>query len=66
MKNMKFLRAKKKPTNNTASDEDDESVKDMLKTISLQLNTMNGKMDSRESEVNGLRVLFEDLKQENS
>jgi len=57
---------KKKPTNTTGSDEDDESVKDMLKTISLQLNTMNSKMDSTENEVKGLRVLFEDLKQENS
>ncbi len=46
--------------------QEDESVKDMLKNISLQLNTMNGKMDSTENEVKGLRVLFEDLKQENS
>jgi FtsZ-binding cell division protein ZapB len=58
--------AKKKPSNTPGSDEEDESVKDMLKNISLQLNTMNGKMDSTENEVKGLRVLFEDLKQENS
>jgi hypothetical protein len=57
---------KKKPTNTTCSDEDDESVKDMLKTISLQLNTMISKTDSTENEVKGLRILFEDLKQENS
>jgi chromosome segregation ATPase len=58
--------AKKKTTATTGSDEDDESVKDMLKNISLQLTTMNSKMDSTENEVKGLRVLFEDLKQENS
>jgi hypothetical protein len=48
------------------SDEEDESVKDILKNISLQLTSMNNKMDSTENEVKGLRVLIEDLKQENT
>ena len=48
-----------------SSDEEDESVKDMLRNISLQLSSMNKKVDSTETEVKGLRVLFEDLKKEN-
>ena len=43
-----------------SSDEEDESVKDMLRNISLQLTSMNKKVDSTETEVKGLRVLFED------
>jgi hypothetical protein len=49
-----------------SSDEEEESVKDMLRNISLQLTSMNKKVDSTETEVKGLRVLFEDLKQENA
>jgi hypothetical protein len=49
-----------------SSDEEDESVKDMLKNICAQLSSMNSKMDSTENEVKGLRVLIQDLKHENS